>query len=116
MRIPNTFSALTEVTSATVSYTHLDVYKRQCLCHEHLFGTKECSYRQSLFCTDFFHQKGVEPEMCIRDRNTINRENVKRKIVISANVADRDLRSVVNDIQKRIDTSVQLLSLIHIFS
>ncbi|WP_420511914.1 efflux RND transporter permease subunit, partial [Klebsiella pneumoniae] len=37
--------------------------------------------------------------------NTINRENVKRKIVISANVADRDLRSVVNDIQKRIDTS-----------
>ena len=32
--------------------------------------------------------------------NTINRENVKRKIVISANVADRDLRSVVNDIQK----------------
>lgn len=27
--------------------------------------------------------------------NTINRENVKRKIVISANVADRDLRSVV---------------------
>lgn len=40
--------------------------------------------------------------------NTINRENVKRKIVISANVADRDLRSVVNDIQKRIDTSIQL--------
>lgn len=33
--------------------------------------------------------------------NTINRENVKRKIVISANVADRDLRSVVNDIQSR---------------
>ena len=31
--------------------------------------------------------------------NTISRENVKRKIVISANVADRDLRSVVNDIQ-----------------
>ncbi len=35
--------------------------------------------------------------------NTINRENVKRKIVISANVADRDLRSVVNDIQKQVD-------------
>ena len=33
--------------------------------------------------------------------NTISRENVKRKIVISANVADRDLRSVVNDIQAR---------------
>ena len=40
--------------------------------------------------------------------NTISRENVKRKIVISANVADRDLRSVVNDIQERIDTQVSL--------
>ena len=40
--------------------------------------------------------------------NTISRENVKRKIVISANVADRDLRSVVNDIQERIDTQVHL--------
>lgn len=40
--------------------------------------------------------------------NTISRENVKRKIVISANVADRDLRSVVNDIQERIDTQIQL--------
>ena len=34
--------------------------------------------------------------------NTISRENVKRKIVISANVADRDLRSVVNDIDAQI--------------
>ena len=34
--------------------------------------------------------------------NTISRENVKRKIVISANVADRDLRSVVNDIRERV--------------
>ena len=40
--------------------------------------------------------------------NTISRENVKRKIVISANVADRDLRSVVNDIQERIDTHIHL--------
>lgn len=40
--------------------------------------------------------------------NTINRENVKRKIVISANVAERDLRSVVNDIQKRVDEKVKL--------
>ncbi len=40
--------------------------------------------------------------------NTISRENVKRKIVISANIADRDLRSVVNDIQERIDTQIQL--------
>lgn len=40
--------------------------------------------------------------------NTINRENVKRKIVISANVSDRDLRSVVDDIRERIDETVAL--------
>ena len=40
--------------------------------------------------------------------NTINRENVKRKIVISANASGRDLRSVVNDIRKRVDESVRL--------
>ncbi len=40
--------------------------------------------------------------------NTISRENVKRKIVISANVADRDLRSVVNDIQVRVDKDIKL--------
>jgi Cu/Ag efflux pump CusA len=40
--------------------------------------------------------------------NTISRENVKRKIVISANVADRDLRSVVNDIQSRIEKNITL--------
>ena len=46
--------------------------------------------------------------------NSINRENVKRKIVISANVADRDLRSVVNDIQQQIDASIQLPEGYHI--
>ena len=46
--------------------------------------------------------------------NTISRENVKRKIVISANVADRDLRSVVNDIQEKIDSSVKLPEGYHI--
>lgn len=40
--------------------------------------------------------------------NTISRENVKRKIVISANVEGRDLRSVVSDIQARIDRGIQL--------
>ncbi len=39
---------------------------------------------------------------------SISRENVQRKIVISANVAGRDLRSVVNDIQKNIDENIQL--------
>ena len=40
--------------------------------------------------------------------NTINRENVKRKIVISANVSDRDLRSVVDDIREHIDETITL--------
>jgi Cu(I)/Ag(I) efflux system membrane protein CusA/SilA len=46
--------------------------------------------------------------------NTINRENVARKIVISANVAGRDLRGVVNDIQKRIAARIQLPEGYHI--
>ncbi|MDR1154325.1 MAG: CusA/CzcA family heavy metal efflux RND transporter [Bacteroidales bacterium] len=46
--------------------------------------------------------------------NTINRENVARKIVISANVAGRDLRGVVNDIQKRINAGVKLPEGYHI--
>ena len=40
--------------------------------------------------------------------NTINRENVKRKIVVSANTSGRDLRSVVNDIQERVDEQIEL--------
>ena len=40
--------------------------------------------------------------------NTINRENVKRKIVISANVANRDLRSVVDDIRQLVDENIKL--------
>ena len=40
--------------------------------------------------------------------NTINRENVQRKIVISGNVSGRDLRGVVNDIQKAVNEKIQL--------
>ena len=40
--------------------------------------------------------------------NSVSRENVKRKIVISANVSGRDLRGVVNDIREHIDTDVKL--------
>ena len=40
--------------------------------------------------------------------NTINRENVSRRIVISANVDGRDLRGAVNDIRKAIDNEVTL--------
>lgn len=46
--------------------------------------------------------------------NTINRENVKRKIVISANTSGRDLRSVVNDIQTEVDNKIQLPEGYHI--
>jgi CzcA family heavy metal efflux pump len=40
--------------------------------------------------------------------NTINRENVQRKIVVSANVAGRDLKSVVDDVKSKINQNVQL--------
>lgn len=40
--------------------------------------------------------------------NTISRENVQRKIVISANVAGRDLKGVVNDIQETIGEQISL--------
>ena len=40
--------------------------------------------------------------------NSVNRENVQRKIVVSANVAGRDLRSVVNDIRASVDENITL--------
>lgn len=40
--------------------------------------------------------------------NTINRENVQRKIVVSANVAGRDLKSVVDDIKTKVNQNIQL--------
>ena len=40
--------------------------------------------------------------------NTINRENVKRKLVVSANVEGRDLRGAVSDIRNRIDSKVSM--------
>lgn len=46
--------------------------------------------------------------------NTVSRENVKRKIVISANIADRDLRSVVNDIRRNVDKQIKLPEGYHI--
>ena len=46
--------------------------------------------------------------------NTINRENVKRKVVISANTRGRDLRSVVNDIQDIVDAEIVLPEGYHI--
>ncbi|RLD71469.1 MAG: CusA/CzcA family heavy metal efflux RND transporter [Bacteroidetes bacterium] len=40
--------------------------------------------------------------------NTINRENVQRKLVISANTAGRDLGSVVSEIQSTIESQIEL--------
>ncbi|MBN4073120.1 efflux RND transporter permease subunit, partial [Crocinitomix catalasitica] len=40
--------------------------------------------------------------------NTINRENVQRKVVVSANVSERDLRGAVTEIQQAIGDNVQL--------
>jgi cation efflux system protein involved in nickel and cobalt tolerance len=42
--------------------------------------------------------------------NTINRENVSRLLVVSANVSGRDLGSVVEDVQARVREAVQLPS------
>ncbi len=46
--------------------------------------------------------------------NTISRENVQRKIVVSANVAGRDLKGVVKDIQKEIEAEISLPEGYHI--
>jgi CzcA family heavy metal efflux pump len=40
--------------------------------------------------------------------NTINRENVVRRLVVQANVAGRDLESVVNDIRSAVGRSITL--------
>ncbi len=40
--------------------------------------------------------------------NAVNRENVSRRIVISANVDGRDLRGTVDDIARRIESEIQL--------
>ncbi len=46
--------------------------------------------------------------------NTINRENAQRKLVVSANVEGRDMRSTVNEIQQRISEEVELPEGYHI--
>ena len=40
--------------------------------------------------------------------SSINRENVKRRIIVSANVSGRDLQSTVEDIQDRVADRIQL--------
>ncbi|MEM7247679.1 MAG: efflux RND transporter permease subunit [Acidobacteriota bacterium] len=38
--------------------------------------------------------------------NLVNRENVRRRIVVMANTAGRDIRSIIDDVQARIDSDV----------
>jgi Cu/Ag efflux pump CusA len=40
--------------------------------------------------------------------SAISRENVQRKVVVSANVSGRDIRSVVKDIQKNVNEKIEL--------
>lgn len=49
-----------------------------------------------------------------RGPNNIGRENVQRKLVVMANVAERDLISVVSDIRAAIDTAITLPTGYHI--
>ena len=46
--------------------------------------------------------------------NTINRENVERKVVVSANVSGRDQRSVVDEITQKIASQIKLPEGYHI--
>lgn len=46
--------------------------------------------------------------------NTINRENVQRKVVVSANIAERDLKSIVKEIKEKVRENVPLPSNYHI--
>jgi CzcA family heavy metal efflux pump len=46
--------------------------------------------------------------------NTINRENVQRKTVVSANVAGRDQKSVVDEIRQKIESNIKLPEGYHI--
>lgn len=43
-----------------------------------------------------------------RGPNLVSRENVQRKIVVMANVAERDLKSVVEDIRSQVEANVKL--------
>ncbi len=49
-----------------------------------------------------------------RSPNFVSRENVQRKIVVQCNVAGRDLRSVVNDVEGRVRASVRLPTGYHV--
>lgn len=67
--------------------------------------------RQSLFDTPLGVKVPISELATIvstKGINTISRENAQRKIVVQANVSERDLASVVSDIRGRIDRSLLL--------
>ena len=70
--------------------------------------------------TDIHNTHSVIPLHYIADivsttgPNTINRENVQRKTVVSANVAGRDQKSVVEEIQNIINSKIKLEEGYHI--
>ena len=67
--------------------------------------------RRSLIDTGNGHKVALEDVADIVSTSgpgTITRENVQRKLVVSANVSGRDLKSVVKDVQKTIESEVDL--------
>jgi CzcA family heavy metal efflux pump len=69
------------------------------------------SVRRSLIDTPTGEQIPLEMVTDItvdKGPNDISRENVQRKIVVQANVADRDLQSVVDDIKSRVSENIIL--------
>ncbi|MCJ8292046.1 MAG: efflux RND transporter permease subunit [Crocinitomicaceae bacterium] len=52
--------------------------------------------------------KQIAKVKSVSSPHTINRENVQRKVVVSANVSERDLRGAVTEIQELISENVQL--------
>ncbi len=46
--------------------------------------------------------------------NAINRENVERRLIVSSNISERDLRSTVDEIRSRVDEEVKIPEGYHI--
>ncbi len=46
--------------------------------------------------------------------NAINRENVERRLIVSSNISERDLRSTVDEIRSRVDEEVEIPEGYHI--
>ena len=68
------------------------------------------------------HQKGtvkiplhyVADIISVTGPNTINRENVQRKVVVSANVSDGDLKNIVHQIKEQVNNNIVLPENYHV--